>query len=288
MADIAEPIDFDHHPALNGTGLRGWTLPLSPGGKAALFPPPPWDYSAELLVIDFEADADRVATYLPTGLQPTENGACSFGFGTWCSSCENDARMFDDPGRGQHSEAYLLIHATRNGAPVGFLAYAWVTSELSQVRGLVQGFPKKLGSVSISRAVEVGRGGPHRAPGHRFAAHVSSMDRRLATGAVLLDRKEDPDFVPPAASRPHVYIRLFPSLSTPEPAVLELSTLNVDNIEIGSVYSGQASLTFEPSEYDELYEIGPITVGRGYLYTYAMTILDGTTSVLSSGSGQAQ
>ena len=36
--------------------LEGWSLPLSPGGTAALVPPPPWHFSGEALGIDFHCD----------------------------------------------------------------------------------------------------------------------------------------------------------------------------------------------------------------------------------------
>jgi acetoacetate decarboxylase len=190
--------------------------------------------------------------------------------------------MKADPARGQHDEAYLLIHAMMGDKRVGFLAFSWVSTELSQIRGLVQGFPKKLGSAFMSRPVEIGTGGPRREPGHTLHAHVSSMNRRLATASVTLDTAEAPGFVPPPANIPHLYLRMFPTLAAPQPSVLELSTLTLRDMEIGSAYSGSATLEFGESEYEELHELGPIVAGRGYHYWYAMTILSGAVVPLES------
>lgn len=275
-------VDHAAHPALAATGLKGFTLPLSPKGATALFPPPPWDYSAEMLAIDFTADRDRLAAFLPSGLTPTDEGSATFGFGRWNAGAEADPRMIADPARGQHDEAYLLIHAMQGDRKVGFLAFSWVSTELSQIRGLVQGFPKKLGSAYISRPVEIGKGGPKREPGNTLHAHVNSMNRRLATASVTLDAAEPAGFIPPPATVPHLYLRMFPSLATQEASVLELSTLTLRDMEVGSVYSGDATLEFGESEYEELQDIGPITPGRGYHYWYAMTILSGSVVPLEA------
>ncbi|GAA2228907.1 acetoacetate decarboxylase family protein [Herbiconiux moechotypicola] len=275
-------VEYDDDPALSATGLRGFTLPLSPSGRTSLFPPPPWDYSAEMLVVDFTADRERLARYLPTGLVPTAEGGASFGFGRWSAGADADPRMKADPARGQHDEAYLLIHAMMGEKKVGFLAFSWVSTELSQIRGLVQGFPKKLGAAYISRPVELGRGGPQRQPGHTLHAHVNSMNRRLATASVKLDTAEPEGFVPPPATIPHLYLRMFPTLAPAESPVLELSTLTLRDVEVGSAYSGDAELEFGESEYEELAELGPIQAGRGYHYWYAMTILEGSVVPLES------
>jgi acetoacetate decarboxylase len=280
MTNSIAQVAYEANPSYAKTGLKGFTLPLSPSGSSSLFPPPPWEYSAELLVIDFTADRDALAKFLPEGLVPVPENTATMGFGVWCSSAPEDPRMLQDPARGQHEESYLLIHAMRGDQRVGYMAFAWVTTELSQIRGHVQGFPKKLGQIGLTRAVEIGKGGSQKAPGHRFAGHVTSMGRRLATGAVTLERREPEGFVPPAASLPHVYIRLTPSLSSAEPAVQEFSALALGHSEIGSVYSGPAELEFGVSEYEELADLGPIQAQRGYLYTYAMSIVSGESTPL--------
>src|SRR6478752_3635575 len=104
--------------------LKGWSLPLSPAGTAALVPPPPWHFSGE-------------------------------------------ARGIADPARGQYREAYLSVNAILDGRKVARVPYIWVDNDLSFARGHIQGFPKKMGSVAITRAVRVGQGGPKVETGGR-------------------------------------------------------------------------------------------------------------------------
>ena len=50
--------------------LKGYTVPKSPFGQAALTPPPPWHYSGDVVGVEFSADAAAVAACLPSGLAP--------------------------------------------------------------------------------------------------------------------------------------------------------------------------------------------------------------------------
>ena len=36
--------------------LKGYSLPLSPGGRSSLVPSPPWHYVGDLMVIEYWAD----------------------------------------------------------------------------------------------------------------------------------------------------------------------------------------------------------------------------------------
>ena len=178
--------------------LQGWSLPLSPGGTASLVPPPPWHFSGEALGVDFLADPDAVAAVLPAGLEPVGDGSCSFVFCEWSSAADDDPRVIADPARGQYREAYLSVNALLDGRKVARVPYIWVDNDLSFARGHIQGFPKKMGTVAITHAVRVGRGGPRVEPGARFAGHASSLGQKLVAGALTLEGPTEDGFVPKA------------------------------------------------------------------------------------------
>ena len=191
--------------------LKGWTLPQSPTGKSSLLPPPPWHYSGEIISADFTADPARVAELLPPGMSPMGDGSGSFVFADWCSSADHDPRIGDDPAMGQYHEAYCVLYGLFEEKKVSRIPYIWVDSELSLIRGHVQGFPKKLGDIFMTRPVEIGRGGVRKAIGSRFAAHVSQLGRRLVTLSVTLEETVE-GFYPPSVARPPLHTRLFPSI----------------------------------------------------------------------------
>ena len=60
------------------------------------------------------------------------------------------------PRWGQYREAYCVLYGLFEDRKVSRIPYIWVDSELSLVRGHVQGFPKKLGDVFMTRPVALG------------------------------------------------------------------------------------------------------------------------------------
>lgn len=263
--------------------LTGWTLPQTPSGHSAILPPPPWHYSGEIIAVDFRADPDVVAGLLPDGMAPSGDGRGSFVFADWCSAADQDPRIREDPARGQYREAYVVLHGTFDGRRAGRVPHIWVDNDLSLVRGLIQGFPKKLGQISMTRHVELGRGGFKKAPGNRFSGHLSSGGRRLATLSVDL-AEERSDWYPPGVSVPLVHTRLWPGVTDGAPAVHELSRSTIVDFELGPVFVGPATLSFGVSDFDELDALSPIEVGEGYVCSVAFSVVGGETMPLDRGS----
>lgn len=253
--------------------LRGWTLPQTATGRSSIVAPPPWHYSGEIIAVDFTAAPERVAALLPEGLQPVADGAASVVFADWCSASDHDERVLADPGVGQYHEAYVVLHAVRGDKRVGRVPFIWVDSELSLMRGQIQGFPKKLGQIAMTRAVELGRGGVRKQSGATFAAHATSHGRRVVTATVTLEGTTER--LPRAATLPLVHTRLFPSVDRPEPAVHELQFGAIASFECGAVHTGRATLALGSTEYEELEPLGPVSVGPGYVFSMAFSVTGG-------------
>jgi acetoacetate decarboxylase len=258
--------------------LQGWTLPQSATGRSAIVAPPPWHYSGEIIALDFHAPPEAVAALLPQGLSPTPDGAASVVFADWCSSSDHDERVLADPAVGQYREAYVVLHAVRGDKKVGRVPFIWVDSELSLLRGQIQGFPKKLGQIAMTRPVALGRGGVRKEEGSMFAAHASSHGRRVLSVGVRLETKTER--LPKAATLPLVHTRLFPSIDRPEPAVHELQLGTIANFECGTIYTGSAKLELGATEYEELEPLGPVRVGAGYVFSMAFSVLGGKVEPL--------
>jgi acetoacetate decarboxylase len=252
--------------------LQGWSLPLSPNGKASLVPAPPWHFSGEALGIDFRTDPDAVAAVLPDGMEPAEDGGASFVFCDWSSSADTDPRLIADPARGQYREAYVAVHAVLDDKRVGRVPYIWVDNDLSFARGHIQGFPKKSGAIAITRAVAVGKGGPKLEVGARFAGHVSGLGRRLAEGAVTLASPAEEGFVPKAMRLPLWHSRLVPDLAGGEPLVNDLARNVISDFAVADVWTGHGELAFFPSEFEELTALRPHEVLGGFRCAVAFTI----------------
>jgi acetoacetate decarboxylase len=253
--------------------LKGWSLPLSPQGGASLVPPPPWHFSGEALGIDFRADPEAIAAALPEGLEPRGDGSASFVFCDWSSAADSDPRVIADPARGQYREAYVAINATLDGKKVSRVPYIWVDNDLSFARGHIQGFPKKAGTIAITKAVVVGRGGPRLESGSTFVGHASSLGRQLARGSVTLEEAASEGFVPQALRLPVWHTRLVPDLAGGDPLVHDLARNLVTDFAVAEVWTGQGQLELFESEFEELVALAPIEVTSGFRCSVAFTIV---------------
>jgi acetoacetate decarboxylase len=256
--------------------LRGYSLPRSPEGRSSLVPSPPWHYVGDFVVIEYWAEPAAVEAVLPPGLEPhPDSGRSAALFIDW-QSCTDSREELDDPIRSQYREFFVVVNALLDGEPVTLCPYIWVDKDFALVRGWVQGFPKKLGSIHMTRQFPLSsNAGPDLAPGGRFAGTLAAGDRRLAFGAVTLESEsaEGPTHNDP----PLVNVRHFPRLAAgrhDDPAVHELVRARSRDRAISPIWEGPAELELYPAPAEELAALAPVRVGKGFRFTFAYTVDD--------------
>ena len=252
--------------------LHGWSLPLSPEGRASLVPPPPWHFSGDVIAIDYRGDPEAMAAVMPPPMAALVDGSATFVFIDWSSAADADPRIAADPARGQYKEAYVEVHATLGDAKVARVPYIWVDNDLSFARGHIQGFPKKLGTIAMTKPVRIGRGGSRLEPGAIFTAHVAGLGRQLARGSVTLDARAPEGFVPRAMRLPIWHTRLVPDLAGGPPLVHDLARNKLTDFEIADVWNGPATLELYESDFEELAALRPIEITGGFRCSIAFTI----------------
>jgi acetoacetate decarboxylase len=256
--------------------LRGYSVPRSPEGRSSLVPAPPWHYVGDFLVIEYWAAPEAVEAVLPPGLEPhPDPGRCAALFVDW-QSCSDSREELDDPIRSQYREFFVVVNALLNGEPVTTCPYIWVDRDFALARGWVQGFPKKLGSIHMTRLFPIrSNAGPELAAGARFAGTLAAGDRRLVFGAVTLKREsaEGPTHNDP----PLVNVRHFPRLAAgrhDEPAVHELVRARSRDRAISPIWEGSAELELYPAPDEELAALAPVRTGKGFRFTFGYTVDD--------------
>ena len=180
-------------------GLHRTALARRP---ASLVPPPPWHYSGDFLIVEYRTDPAAVAALLPPELEPAaeDPGAVAAIFADW-QSCSDDLHELVDPVRASTRSSSSSSVRRIRGQPVSRCVYIWVDKDFAMYRGWIQGFPKKLGSIHMTRMFPVGRAAPHgMAPGARFGATCAANDRQVARAVVTLARRvgDRPDRQRPA------------------------------------------------------------------------------------------
>ena len=167
--------------------VSGFFYPRTATGRSSLLPPPPWHYSGDLLTVEYRTDPARVAELLPSPLEPAPDdpGAVALIWADW-QSCGDAGEELLDPVRAQYRECFAVVRCVFDGQVYSRCVYIWVDADFALVRGLHQGYPKKLGSIHQTRAHPFGRAAPRIGPGGTFAGTLAAADRRLAQAVVTL------------------------------------------------------------------------------------------------------
>ncbi len=207
-----------------------------------------------------------------TGLEPfaDDPGRCAALFVDW-QSCSDSGEELLDPVRGQYREFFIVVNALLDGEPSPpARTSGWIaTSRL--IRGWIQGFPKKLGSIQMTRSF----GLDCRAEGRTFAGTLAANDRRLAYGTVTPERLSESG--PTHNDPPLVNVRHFPRLAAgrhDEPAVHELVAAKSRDRVASQIHEGAATLELYDAPGEEHIALAPVRMGKGFRFQFAYTVDD--------------
>ncbi len=259
--------------------VKGFLFPRTASGRSSLLPPPPWHYSGDLLTVEWRTDPAAVRRLLPEPLElaadDEDPGAVALIFADW-QSCGDDFSELDDPIRLQYKEAFVVIRCRWDGQLWSRCAYIWVDKDFALARGHLQGYPKKLGSIHMTRPVTVGRAGPRLAAGGRLAATLAAYDRRLAHVRVTLTGASDTaGFV---NGHPMLHNRWVPRIECDgTDTVDELVTMSGTGVELGQAWSGDAEVELGASPVEELTDLAPREMIGGYWRSVGTTFAGGQT-----------
>ena len=266
--------------------MSGFFYPRTATGRSSLLPAPPWHYSGDLLTVEYRTDPAKVARLLPPPLAPAPDdpGAVALIWADW-QSCGASGEELLDPVRAQYRECFAVVRCQFGGTVYSRCVFIWVDTDFALARGLVQGYPKKLGSIHQTRPHPFGRAAPRIAPGGVFAGTLSAGGRRLAHAAVTL-REEAPSngFV---NAHPMAHHRWMPSVEKGGgDAFSELISSASASFEAGPAWRGEAILELFESPTEELADLEVNEIIGGYHRQVGVTWDGGT--VLAARTTPAQ
>ncbi|MFE6163663.1 acetoacetate decarboxylase family protein [Streptomyces sp. NPDC056486] len=231
-------------------GVQGFFPPKSATGRSSLIPAPPWHYSGDLLTVEYRTDPARVRELLPAPLDlaADDPGAVALIWADWQSCGESRVELLD-PVRAQYKECFAVVRCGYRGRTYSRCVYIWVDKDFAIARGNHQGYPKKLGSIHLTRPHPFGPA-PRIEAGATFGATLAAADRRLAQAVVTLrEPSETNGFV---NAHPMAHHRQLPSIEGKGLALDELIASGAASFEGGQPWWGEAELALFDAPTEEL------------------------------------
>jgi acetoacetate decarboxylase len=258
--------------------LRGFAPPFTATGRTALVPPPPWHYSGDLLTVEYRTDPQRVRALLPDDVElaPEDPGAVALIWADW-QSCSDGLEELLDPARSQYKEAFAVVRCAYQGTTYSRCVLIWVTTDFAIARGIHQGYPKKLGSIHMTRPMPYGKAAPRVDVGGRFGASLAAYDHRLATARITITgRSESNGFVNALPMLHHRQVRGIERGAGW--ALDEVVTMGGYDADLGPAWEADAELELHDSPWDELASGLPVhEIIGGYYRQVGVSWNGGTT-----------
>lgn len=250
---------------------RSFTPPFTATGRAALVVPPPWHYAGWLLNVAFEFDASAAQTLVPPAAgRPLGRGCVHFA--DW-QACTADGHELLNPVLAQYRETIVVLDIERpDGTRCMYCPAIWVDQDISLMRGLLQGWPKKMGSTWMTRSLPLDH--PAAAPlraGSKLGASLAAKERRVLQASLALNGQP---------GRPLGFLSMATLGATGLPDLRRPSALPVphlvwpdirDKIE-GSWHAAEASLEVFDHPTEEIAGIRPLRAIAGSAGWVGLTV----------------
>jgi hypothetical protein len=217
----------------------GSTYPIGGGEIARGIPAPPWHFGSDVIQVDFQVAPATLAAFLPPGIEASaiEPGRVQIAFCSVAAVGDAADQSVVAPGDANFEECLVKLRARAGDLEGWYVSHSWVTNDVSLQRGIVQGFPKRIGRVALTRfdTVQARAGG--RWKGARLGGVLEAPDGlRLS---VVHECAERP--APTDAPLPFLLCRRFPSLFAPlDRSVDEIVSPIIENAVEVDVWSGPA------------------------------------------------
>ncbi len=255
--------------------LKGYSLPLSPKGQSSIVDPPPWHYGGDLLLTVFKADEKKAAAFIPPPLEMGPNpGQGVVGFAEWVSVSETRPDFaFINPAKAIYRECFVALDCQYKGESGAFVSYMWVDNDYPLARGFIQGFPKKLGRIFVTRLHDLNSKVGGRQVGAKVKGICDVSAQRIIECSMTFTRSSQPSEIPSGK----IYLmRHLPSIEDPtRPAVHELTVLTVPDVRIKDAWSGKAEIKFFESPFEEVADLGPVEARGAFFCAQGMTFSGG-------------
>lgn len=154
----------------------------------------PWHYGADYIAVFLRADRSKLARYLPRGLEVGDGTCVAYVCEITSVSEGRSSDVAERPESTLYHEGAFGIGCSFEGSGGVFYPVMWVDTEFSLLRGLLNGFPKRLAdSIHISRYHPLNRGLQPFGKGVKLSGYCVKGGRRVLSVSVEIEKRGRPE-----------------------------------------------------------------------------------------------
>jgi len=237
--------------------------PMVPGSTSAI-EPGPWHYGADYIAVYFNGEVPSLRNLVPRPFD-VDGGTCMAYVCEIVSVGDSGAEMVASrPDRTLYQEAAVGVKVRFGEKPGIYYPVMWVTTEWSLLRGLLNGYQKRLADrISMTKLHPLNPGLKPVSPGSRFGGFCAKGPERTLSLEVNLQRPGTAADLPAFGST--FGMRRFPRTDESQGTVSEPVEVLKSNSRVSDVWLGTGSLMTE-------LDVGRVEPISGAVYRSGFTI----------------
>lgn len=217
--------------------------PLVPGETSAI-ERGPWHYGADYVTVYFRGEKDSLRSLVPPPFA-VDDGTCVAYVCEIVSVAESRQGMVATrPDRTLYNEAAVGVKCRFKDRPGVFYPAMWVTTEWSLLRGILNGYQKRLADrISMTRLHPLNPGLGPVAPGMEFGGFCVKGPGQALSLRVTVQKQGSPNDLVSFGST--FGLRRFPRTDASQGDVDEPVEISKSNSRVSDVWTGTGSLKTE-------------------------------------------
>ncbi|HXW36308.1 MAG TPA: acetoacetate decarboxylase family protein [Nitrososphaerales archaeon] len=234
-------------------------------GDASAVEPGPWHYGADYITVYFEGERSKLRSLVPHSFEVNDI-TCMAYVCEIVSVAEGRADLVSSaPERTVYNEAAIGVKCSFAGKPGIYFPVMWVTTEWSLLRGLLNGYPKRLAdAVHMTKLHPLNPGLKKLGVGTVLSGYcVKGPEQELRVSVSLERQGAASDLISFGAT---YGMRNFPSTDTSQSSVREAVEIMKSNSTNSDVWLGRGSL-------ETSLDVGEPRPLSGAVYRSGFTIL---------------
>lgn len=166
--------------------------PIEPGASSAV-EPGPWHYGADYVTVYFRGDVEKLRLLVPEPFRVGDGTCVAYVCEIVSVSDGKPEAVSEEPARTVYKEAAIGVKCSHGEKGGVFYPVMWVTTEWSLLRGLLNGYQKRLADeVAISKLHPLNPGMKPLGPGTALSGYCVKGGERVMSVSVKVERKGEP------------------------------------------------------------------------------------------------